>query len=162
MADLTGVVIFRSGGELTIEGRRSFRKIVVAALGVAAVVAMFHGIARMDRIAFGIIAAAALSLGVADALASFSFPTRLVLRPNGVRLTGFQFPRRYSVSGRVAELDVVGVQTMHPELETLPDRTPSYFLQIAVAGKTIRAFHDVPRAELDEVVSEIRSWRAAL
>ncbi|HVR63357.1 MAG TPA: hypothetical protein VMU50_15760 [Polyangia bacterium] len=153
---LSGVVVHRSRDELMLTGRL---RMGLAAACVAIVVVVVLGVPPSVAIYVRIVMGGGVAIGAFIALGSAR--TRLVLRPTGFIVSGYESLRRYRLTGPLAALDVVGVVPMMPQFENMPYKDPDYFLQLVVDGRIVRAFRGLPRGDLDEIAAQIRDWRAS-
>lgn len=152
---LSSVVVQRSRDELTLMGRLR--------VGLLAASAVVFGVIMLTvpmpaAVYFRILMAAGVAIGVSMVVARAR--SRLVLRPTGFVVSGYEGLWRYQLTGPLAALDIVGVVPMMPQFENMPYKDPDYFLEIAVDGKIVREFRGLPRAELDEIAIQIRDWKA--
>ncbi|MEP6654379.1 MAG: hypothetical protein ABJA82_13545 [Myxococcales bacterium] len=150
---LTGVVIRDSGSQIDIVGRA---RVVPMAIVAGALIAVATAIPARTGYLRSILLAG-VALGIVQTIARAR--TRLVLQSNGFVLTGWDRLSRYRLVGKISDLDVIGVIAMLPHLEGMPYKDPDFFLQLAVAGKTYRAFRGLERSELENVSAQLVKWK---
>ena len=149
----SGIVIRRSGGELTLTGRL---RVGLVTAWMALVVVLVVAVPAAGY--FRMVMATGITVGILIVVARAR--TRLVLRPTDFVVSGYEGLRRYRLKRPLAALDLVGVVPMMPQFENMPYKDPDYFLQMVVEGRVIRAFRGLPRRDLDEIATEIRGWKA--
>jgi len=150
---LTGVVVRRSASELVVTGRLRAGAIAIL-LGLLLVVSgALTPAAGYFRVIAPVGAALFILYGVAMSR------TRVVLQPSRFVLAGYDGLRPYRATGKLADLEIIGVSALMPQLEGIPHKDPNYFLQLSVAGRNFRAFRGLERSELEYIAAQLVEWK---